>query len=153
MKKIDLGQAISILANVGVIAGIVFLAVEIRQNNDLLISQAGFAQLTAEIERRSRWIDNTNEFLDIALKKSAGEPLTPAENVRLRLHGQNVLDTFRWQYRELEAGRLPDGYIDLAAWRRVWRNTPSLREVFEDDRSELDPGFVQFIEAQIVRNE
>ena len=30
LKKIDLGQTISILANVGVIAGIVFLAVELR---------------------------------------------------------------------------------------------------------------------------
>ena len=32
MKKIDLSQTISILANIGVIAGIVFLGVEIRQN-------------------------------------------------------------------------------------------------------------------------
>ena len=35
MKKIDLGQAVSILANVGVLAGILFLAVELRQNNEL----------------------------------------------------------------------------------------------------------------------
>lgn len=32
MKKIDLGQGAQILANIGVIAGIVFLAVELRQN-------------------------------------------------------------------------------------------------------------------------
>jgi hypothetical protein len=36
MKKIDLGQTITILANVGVIAGIVFLAIELQQNNALL---------------------------------------------------------------------------------------------------------------------
>jgi len=34
MKKIDLGQTIAILANVGVIAGIVFLAIEVRQNTE-----------------------------------------------------------------------------------------------------------------------
>jgi len=34
MKKIDLGQAITILANVGVIIGIVFLAIEIRYASD-----------------------------------------------------------------------------------------------------------------------
>ncbi len=33
MKKLDLGQTITILANVGVIAGIVFLGYELRQNN------------------------------------------------------------------------------------------------------------------------
>lgn len=32
MKKIDLGQTVGILANVGVIAGLVFLVVEINQN-------------------------------------------------------------------------------------------------------------------------
>ena len=39
MKKIDLGQTINILANVGVIAGIVFLAFELQQNNELLGAQ------------------------------------------------------------------------------------------------------------------
>jgi hypothetical protein len=33
MKKIDAGQTIAILANVGVLVGIVFLAIEIRQSN------------------------------------------------------------------------------------------------------------------------
>jgi hypothetical protein len=31
MKKIDLGQTIAIFANIGVIAGIVFLSVELQQ--------------------------------------------------------------------------------------------------------------------------
>ncbi len=34
MKRIDLGQVLSILANVGVIAGIVILAIEIRDSNN-----------------------------------------------------------------------------------------------------------------------
>ncbi len=34
MKKIDLGQAFTVLANVGVIIGIVFLAIEIRHASD-----------------------------------------------------------------------------------------------------------------------
>ena len=45
MKKLDLGQTITILANVGVIAGIVFLAIELRQNNRLLVAEAEFNQL------------------------------------------------------------------------------------------------------------
>ena len=38
MKKIDLGQTLNTLANVGVIAGIVFLGLELSQNNDILES-------------------------------------------------------------------------------------------------------------------
>lgn len=40
MKKFDIGQTIGILANIGVIAGIVFLALELRQNNELLVHDA-----------------------------------------------------------------------------------------------------------------
>jgi hypothetical protein len=40
MKRIDLGQAISVPANLGVIAGIVFLALELQQNNELLGAEA-----------------------------------------------------------------------------------------------------------------
>ena len=40
MKKIDLGQSITILANLGVIAGIVFLGYEMRQNTIAVRSAA-----------------------------------------------------------------------------------------------------------------
>jgi hypothetical protein len=39
MKKMELGQTITILANLSVIAGIVFLAYEIRQNSESLRAQ------------------------------------------------------------------------------------------------------------------
>jgi hypothetical protein len=44
MKKIDLGQTVQILANLGVIAGIVFLGIELQQNNALLGAQARFGE-------------------------------------------------------------------------------------------------------------
>ena len=47
--KIDLGQAIAILANIGVIAGIVFLAAELQQNNELMEAEARAAR-RAELE-------------------------------------------------------------------------------------------------------
>ena len=51
MKRIDIGQAIAIAANAGVIVGIAFLAVEVSQNNDQLaalrLSPAGSVAGTA----------------------------------------------------------------------------------------------------------
>jgi hypothetical protein len=40
MQKIDLGQVITVLANIGVIAGIAFLALELRQANQIAIASA-----------------------------------------------------------------------------------------------------------------
>jgi len=36
LRKIDLGHTAGILANLGVVAGIIFLGLELRQNDDLM---------------------------------------------------------------------------------------------------------------------
>jgi len=53
MKKFDLGQTISILANVGVIAGIVFLAIEVAQNTESLEETRNLAIAQAQQDRAS----------------------------------------------------------------------------------------------------
>jgi hypothetical protein len=146
MKRIDLGQTIGILANLGVIAGIVFLAVELRQNNELLLAQASYSQYNINRERRLTRIEN----IDAALKESSGEPLSPRETAILNLINNDTLDAYRWQYREYRAGRLPDDFLDLRVWRDVWRSNAGLRAVFEEDRSRLEPDFVSFIDEQIL---
>ena len=40
---IGVSETVSILANIGVIAGIIFLVLEIRQNNSLLTAQARYS--------------------------------------------------------------------------------------------------------------
>ena len=51
MNKIDVGQTISILANIGVIAGIAFLAIEIRDSN----TQARIATTQETIAQNAGW--------------------------------------------------------------------------------------------------
>ncbi len=46
MKKIELGQAIGILANIGVLGGLLLLAFELRQNNELMAAEGRFNRLT-----------------------------------------------------------------------------------------------------------
>ena len=41
MKKIDLGQTLGILANVGVVFGILLLAYELNQNRQMMEAQTG----------------------------------------------------------------------------------------------------------------
>ena len=58
MKKIDLGQTITILANVGVITGIAFLGIEINQNTRSL-EVGAYQDLIAQITDISKLsIDN-----------------------------------------------------------------------------------------------
>jgi hypothetical protein len=42
MNKIDLGKIFTILANVGVLAGIIFVAFEIRQSNRIAVGTTSY---------------------------------------------------------------------------------------------------------------
>jgi len=85
MKKIGFGQKISILANVGVIAGIVFLAIEVRQNQETLEEQNTLAMLSARdaafdtySAARTRMLENP-ELYEVWEKGRNGELLTAIE--------------------------------------------------------------------------
>ena len=148
MKRIELGQTLSTLANFGVIAGIIFLAFELQQNNELLEAQTSYAQFSVERDRRSFLIQDAG-LVDLYVKASSGAALTDSERFRLSIMNNDALDTYRWQFRELQAGWLPDDYLDLRIWRDVWRSVPGLYELFQEDRPRLEPDFVRFIEENV----
>ena len=60
MKKIDVGQSLSILANVGVLIGIVFLAIEIRASN----VQARVVNQIAFVGQSTDWLLNVANDAD-----------------------------------------------------------------------------------------
>jgi len=150
LKKLDVGQTIGVVANLGVIAGIVFLALELRQNNSLLTAQTAHALLSTKLEYRARIIDNTNGFAEIQQKQRSGGQLDPVESARLYIFAHDLLDVLRWQFREFQAGRLPDDYIDIRTWHDLWDLYPDLRDLFEEDRSRLDAEFVRFMDENVV---
>jgi hypothetical protein len=83
MKKIDLGQTLQIVANVGVIAGIVFLAVELQQNTDsqrMMAAQQVFGVSNASIHAGA--LDEDMNKLMVALR--ADDDLTEIQQAKYR---------------------------------------------------------------------
>ncbi len=149
MKTPDLGQTITILANLGVIAGIVFLAFELRQNNQFLAAQVSYAHHEAERSRRDPIIANDGGIVDVVMKSINQEELTPAEDYRLLIYYNNMLEDFEWQFREVQAGRLPEDRLNVSNWRGVW-NQPRLVQRFERSKANRDPAFVAYWEENVV---
>jgi hypothetical protein len=154
MKKIELGQSISILANLGVIAGIVFLAVELQQNNSFLQAQAGYA-LSENRASNNDLLKSSPEFADLISKLEAGEELTPSE--RWQEHGFYVsfLVRFSWEFSEYRAGRLEKDQLPTVVWGKLIRGegplpTPRFREKWEEMKYQLDPEFIEFMEAEVI---
>ena len=139
MKKIDLGQTIGILANVGVIAGIVFLAVELRQNNELLATQITATQAASAVTVSA--LDQ--EFL----LTIGGDPVT-AKLWATYLDTPEVLPEDQW---------LQGGFLMATVVRRLenlylQRQLGSLSEEGWESRQQLfsivrSPGFAAYLES------
>jgi hypothetical protein len=106
MKKIDLSQALNTLANVGVIAGILFLAIEVRQNQESL-DQANeltrAAILTEGAEKFNDWralLLQDPELHAIYARGEAGEELSPEEARRYGTICSNLFWTYAASYQQ-----------------------------------------------------
>ena len=146
----DFAQSIGLIADLGVLAGIVFLVIEIRQNNSLLAAQASYAQFRVERERRTRLLENRAGLMDISLRAVAGEELTQLETFQLDAHWRDVLDSWQWQFRESQAGRLQSEIIDFESWRSLWDYDAGLQKIYRDTVDRRDADFVQFFSENVA---
>ena len=147
MKKIDLGETIGILANIGVIAGIVFLAVEIGQNNDQLAAQTRntIYELRSGLERDL--INNVGGIAELVTKERRGEALTDVEENRLLSRRFNMLRTFEYMVQENpDNARVQAGYM-----ANMFKADPRLMETWQALTASrvLDPVFVAFAEEHV----
>jgi len=150
MKKIDLGQTISIVANIGVIAGIVFLAVELRQNNQMMLSQTR-SDISQDIVNHLRQMATT-EYLDDIADPSELQTLGSAEALRR----QNwMLATFRmWEniHYQWTRGLFEDSEYERekSVWSRGMKR-PTLRQQFCDARDGFNVDFVREMESGMLQ--
>ncbi len=101
MKKIDLGQTIGVLANIGVLIGILLLVYELSQNRQMMKAQTRneIAQSTYELLTLS--IDNLS-FQSTMRRGRAGEELSEDEQFQFeRYHNGwfRFWENVHYQYR------------------------------------------------------
>ena len=149
MKKIDLGQTITILANIGVIAGIAFLALELRQNNNLLVSQARQNLLEARASYQQNVAINAGGLADVIRKVQSGE-LSDTERFRLNVHWSLLLQNWGSIYREVVSGPLSEEELPVGLWATTMRENPDLIEFWKRSEVQHSPGFNAVIKDRIL---
>lgn len=150
-KKETLDRWLTWLANVGVIAGIVFLAIEIRQNTEMV---------------RAQTRDNIADKQLTLFEWFAASP----ENIRVRVAGdQNALapgSAEEAQYGWMIAGNFrlwenewyqyqqglfePEEFEPrINMWRAMTRNSPRMQAVWSFQRDSYSPEFKAFIDSLV----
>lgn len=154
MKLDSLNKWLTLLANFGVVLGIIFLAVEVSQNNDAL-----------EAQSRNYWVERrmvmmqmliSDPELEVLLRKSTAgeEPLTDAEKARVGTVAYRVMVSFAHQYDEFSRGRLSESEIvnlHYAVYQREANNfgLPEVWPLYK--RQEATPDFITWFEENVVK--
>lgn len=149
MNKIDIGQTISVLANVGVIAGIVFLAIELRQNNELLRAEARAAR-TASRQGNAELLIGNPDLRRVIAKTRAGGQLTFEESMLIRSYFGHAYTGWQYSWREYEEGLVDLDSIPVEGWRTQIRNFPGAMDYWLDQSSNFRPDFVQWMEENVL---
>lgn len=153
MKKIDVGQTLNTLANAGVIAGIVFLVVELNQNNEFLELEANATQLQVFLDGWEQLAGDT-DLVALMVKDRNEQELTSAEEMQLNAFWMGYFMRREWQYGNVESR----SDQQTAAFLRAYAAYGSMRRAWEGGgggsvaagKDNFSPEFVAYIEKELA---
>ena len=138
-----LNDWLSFGANMGVILGIVFLAVEINQNNELMEAEARFNRLTAQAGSHTILAEN-GELAGILTRVNRGEILDDAEELRVFNYNMRAMSNMQWAMQEVPEEELP-----VTLWITSHRNAYRSR-FWEEYKGNFTPAFVAYYDENVA---
>ena len=156
MSRPDLGQLMTVLANIGVIAGIVFLGFEIRQNT--LVSRGaalqGIAEQVVEFQLAAALDDDWIRIITFLDGGGTYSKLSPEDRLRYGwLVGVSVR-IMELRYRQAQLGIIDASTVDVHGGKAnvAWYRSDHFRAYWQDvDQTVLwTPDFVEFMEVEVL---
>ncbi len=144
ITSLKVNEWLTLVANIAVVCGIVFLAVEIRQNNELRRSESRQALVANDLLSLTQGVENA----DIYVKLVSKEEMSAEEQLRL-----SFIFALDLRNREFEYFQYINGLLDEETWLayrhvilinhskgrgRVWWN--------EIGRGIVDPEFANLVD-------
>ena len=158
MDTDKLNKSLTLIANLAVVAGIVFLAFELRQNNELLESEIRTIRLGVRTADFLRPLEHP-QYGNAVIKKRHGEPLTEYETLILNRTMATTLYNYQYVFTEYSLGRVKINAMPIDGWRvgldgeissddLYW---PEMKEYWEIRKNlDYDPAFVKWMDENIV---
>ena len=154
MKKIELGQTIAIVANLGVIAGIVFLAIEIEQNTAMIEAEMRQSRTETAVSM-TQALFNSDYLPEILVTAREGDQLTAVQAERFRhwFRGFNrILDNQLHQYRE---GLLTEDIPRSVWWaiQEVLIEMPVAKELWAKTKLQYSDDYIKLVDEVLAENQ
>ena len=135
-----------IIGTIAVVVSLIYVAVQIRQNNRLLAHEAQRARAQSVRENLRGMADNA----EILVKDSDGETLTAVEAHRIDAFWMAILFSYQTSFQQLPLDQIMGHAIFL---RRYFETQPSAHVTWEKNRDTFQPDFVQFMEQNVINRD
>ena len=158
MDTDKLNKGLTLIANLAVVAGIIFLAIELRHNNELLEAEIRTIRLDVRAADFLRPLEH-QQYGNALIKIRHGEPLTEYETLILNRTMATTLYNYQYVFTEYSLGRVKESSMPIDDWRagldgeissdgQYW---PDMREYWEIRKNlDYDPAFVKWMDENIV---
>lgn len=143
MRTEQFTQWVSLVANLGVLVGLVFLVIEISQTNSLMESEERYNRAVIALSGPDLLIENP--LLVTAIRKrNNSEELSEDERILLNAYYSGNFIAWQWSWEELDESDMPIvAYLDQLEREDVYVQWQT-QKIF------LKPEFVAFIEEKMV---
>ncbi len=141
-----------IIAAVAVIASLIYIGNELRQNTEALQAQSRYNLITLRTST-IRALKEDRSFLEASHRFVGGEEVSRAEETAIKLFANEVLEMWEWQHAELQAGTLPIERLPVENWRRMYHEKfvpNAISEVWDHRKGVFSDEFVQFVDENVV---
>ena len=147
MKKIDLGQTVNTVANLGVIVGILLLIFELTQNRDMMRAQIR-NEISTSLSGALPAVADA-ELADALFRSDNGGELTGAERYRASLANEILFRYWENAYYQYEQGLYDE--IEFSGHRGAIaasiNGRPRLAQFWCIDRANYATPFVEFVDS------
>ena len=141
-----LNQWLALAANIGVIAGIIFLGFELRQNNQNLQAEARYNHKESRAQP-SMEIAFSPVFAGIQHKVRNLEELSSIERIQYEEFVHATFVTWNWEYDEFSRGRIE---IPIEGYRNFLRQAPLLEEIWNSNKGSYSVQFGKFMDLEVL---
>jgi len=132
-----------IIGTTAVVVSLIYVAVQIRQNNRHLAHEAQRARAQSVRENLRGMADNA----EILVKDYDGATLSAAEAYRINAFWMAILFSYQTSFLQLPRNEIM-GHANF--FRRFFETQPSVLATWEKNRDTFEPDFVQFMKENVV---
>ena len=147
-------ETAEIIGVLGVIGSLVFVAFEIRQNNELLAANARAYRHEIRSQNSNRQFLENPELAALKVKVDNGVPLREVEQFTVERYFNQILLDFQFSFVEYERGQFGEEDLNIATMRNTFFRKTGMSSFWSEySKVYFRPDFAQWMNENIVTQE